>query len=342
MSVVSAIIGTAERVPLPDVIIRAAIQRLCSRTATRLASGNAESDAGFADEMAARAIAEYTDEANAQHYEVPPAFFARVLGPNLKYSSCFYKEPESTLQEAEEEALRQTVEHADLADGQSILELGCGWGSLSLWMARQFPRSQITAVSNSRTQRQFIEAEATRRGLKNLKIITQDMNVFDPEQTFDRIVSVEMFEHMMNWRELLSRVGSWLAPKGRFFMQVFSHRSGCYLFDPAERNDWIARHFFTGGIMPSHRLIRQYGDLFAVEEEWRWSGAHYQRTALDWLARFDSHRDDIAASLRDVYGDATAIWMRRWRWFFLAIAGLFSYAEGSEWGVSQYRMRAAG
>ena len=153
MSFVSSIIGTAERVPLPDIVIRAAIQRLCSRTATRLASGNAESDASFADEMAARRIAEHTDEANAQHYEVPQAFFAMVLGPNRKYSSCFYKEPESTLQEAEEEALRQTVEHADLHDGQAILELGCGWGSLSLWMARQFPRAQITAVSNSHSQR---------------------------------------------------------------------------------------------------------------------------------------------------------------------------------------------
>ena len=206
MSFVSTIIGTAERVPLPDVIIRAAIQRLCSRTATRLASGNAESDAVFADEMAARAIAEYTDEANAQHYEVPAAFFAHVLGPNRKYSSCFYKEPASTLQEAEEEALRQTVEHADLADGQSILELGCGWGSLSLWMARQFPHAQVTAVSNSHSQREFIEGEAAKRGLKNLRVVTSDMNVFDPQEQFDRIVSVEMFEHMMNWRELMTRV----------------------------------------------------------------------------------------------------------------------------------------
>src|SRR5450432_894120 len=200
MSVVSRIIGTAERVPLPDLFIRAAIQRLCSRTATRLASGNAESDAGFADEMAARAIAEYTDEANIQHYEVPAAFFAHVLGPNRKYSSCFYKEPESTLQEAEEEALRQSVEHADIADGQSILELGCGWGSLSLWMARQFPHSQITAVSNSHSQRIYIEGEAASRGLKKLRVVTQDMNVFDPKQQFDRIVSVDMLEHMINSR----------------------------------------------------------------------------------------------------------------------------------------------
>ena len=262
MSFVSTMIGTAERVPLPDVIIRAAIHRLCSRTATRLATGNTESDAWFADEMAARAIAEYTDEANAQHYEVPAAFFAHVLGPNRKYSSCFYKEPASTLQEAEEEALRQTVEHADIADGQSILELGCGWGSLSLWMARLFPHAQVTAVSNSTSQREYIESEAVKRGLKNLRVVTSDMNVFEPEQQFDRIVSVEMFEHMMNWRELMTRVRSWLKADGRFFMHIFTHRSGAYLFDRADGEDWIAQHFFTGGVMPSHHLIRQYADLF--------------------------------------------------------------------------------
>src|SRR6187399_1269241 len=231
MSFVSRMIGTAERVPLPDVIIRAAIQRLCSRTATRLASGSAESDAAFAGKMAARAIAEHTGEANAQHYEVPAAFFAQVLGPNRKYSSCFYREAHSTLQEAEEEALRQTVDHADLADGQAILELGCGWGSLSLWMARQFPHAQVTAVSNSNSQREYIEEEARKRGLTNLHVITCDMNVFDPEKKFDRIVSVEMFEHMMNWHGLMIRVRSWLKPGGRFFMHIFTHRTGSYLFD---------------------------------------------------------------------------------------------------------------
>jgi cyclopropane-fatty-acyl-phospholipid synthase len=341
MSFVSNMIGTAERVPLPDVIIRAAIQQLCSRTATRLASGNAESDALFADEMAARAIAEHTEAANAQHYEVPAAFFAHVLGPNRKYSSCFYREPTSTLQEAEEEALRQTVEHADLADGQSILELGCGWGSLSLWMARQFPHSPVVAVSNSNSQREYIESEATRRGLKNLRVITSDMNGFDPHQKFDRIVSVEMFEHMMNWRALLTRVRSWLAPDGRFFMHIFTHRAGAYLFDRSNREDWIAQHFFTGGVMPSHHLVRQYADLFEVEKEWRWSGVHYQRTALDWLNRFDAQRDEIEDVLRPVYGSDTGLWMRRWRWFFLATAGLFGYADGSEWGISHYRMTAA-
>ena len=340
MSFVSKMIGTAERVPLPDLVIRAAIQRLCSRTATRLASGNAASDASFAGEIAARAIAEHTEAANAQHYEVPAAFFARVLGPTFKYSSCFYQQPATTLQEAEEEALRQTVEHADLASGQSILELGCGWGSLSLWMARQFPNSQITAVSNSRTQREFIESAAAARGLTNLHVITQDMNTFDPAQQFDRIVSVEMFEHMMNWRQLMMRIRSWLAPDGRFFLHIFTHRSGAYRFDRADGEDWIAQHFFTGGVMPSHHLIRQYADLFEVEKEWRWCGTHYQRTAQDWLANFDAHRDEIEGILRDVYGSDTVLWMRRWRWFFLATSGLFGYADGSEWGVSHYRMKA--
>jgi cyclopropane-fatty-acyl-phospholipid synthase len=340
MSVASRIISGAERVPLPDLVIRAAIQRLCSRAATRLASDDADSDAGFADEMAARAIVGLTGEANARHDEAPAAFFARVLGPNRKRSACFYKEPKSTLQEAEEEALRQTVDHAELADGQSILELGCGWGSLSLWMARQFPRSEITAVTNSRAQGDYIGSEAAARGWKNLRVVTSDMKVFEPERQFDRIVSIEMFEQIMDWRELLTRVRSWSAPDGRVFMHIFTHRSGAYLFDRADPEDWIAQLFFTGRMMPSHHLIRQYADLFEVEKEWRWSGTHYQRTALDWLRNFDSNRGAIKATLRQVYGKDTSLWMRRWRWFFLATSGLFGYAGGSEWGVSHYRLKA--
>jgi cyclopropane-fatty-acyl-phospholipid synthase len=206
-------------------------------------------------------------------------------------------------------------------------------------MARQFPNSEITAVSNSRMQGEHIEGEAVARGLKNLRVITADINGFGPERQFDRIVSVEMFEHIMNWRELLTRVRSWLAPDGRFFMHIFTHRSGAYRFDRADGEDWIAQHFFTGGVMPSHHLIRQYQDLFEIEKEWRWSGTHYQRTALDWLGNFDRNRGEIEAILRKVYGNDTALWMRRWRWFFLATAGLFGHAGGSEWGVSQYRMR---
>jgi cyclopropane-fatty-acyl-phospholipid synthase len=273
---------------------------------------------------------------------VPAAFFAHVLGPNRKYSSCFYKEEASTLQEAEEEALRQTVEHADLAEGQQVLELGCSWGSLSLWMARQFPASRITAISNSQSQRRYIEAEAARRGLANLSVMTADMNVFSPAARFDRIVSVEMFERMMNWRALLTRARSWLEPDGRLFMHIFTHRTGTYLFDRTDREDWIAQHFFAGGgVMPSHHLIRQYADLFEVEKEWRWSGVHYQRTAREWLANFDRHREAVEAVLRSGYGDDLNLWMRRWRWSFLATAGLFGHAGGSEWGISHYRMKAA-
>jgi cyclopropane-fatty-acyl-phospholipid synthase len=337
---VSTIIGTAERVPLPDLVVRAAIQRLCSRTATRLSALGASDDAAFAGRMMLRPIAEHADAANTQHYEVPQSFFAQVLGPNRKYSSCFYSNDATTLQEAEEEALRQTVEHAGLADGQTILELGCGWGSLSLWIARQFPHAKVTAVSNSQSQRAYIEEMAELRGLLNLRVVTSDMNVFAPEGQFDRIVSIEMFEHMMNWRKLMTRVRAWLAPEGRFFMHIFTHRAGSYAFNHANRDDWIAQHFFTGGVMPSHQLVRQYADIFQVEKEWRWSGTHYQRTANDWLANFDAHRDVIEASLRNVYGDETYLWMRRWRWFFLATAGLFGYADGTEWGVSHYRMKA--
>jgi cyclopropane-fatty-acyl-phospholipid synthase len=232
------------------------------------------------------------------------------------------------------------VAHADLADGQSILELGCGWGSLTLWLARQFPHAKITAVSNSRSQRAYIEAEAAARGLQNITVITADMNHFDPGARFDRIVSVEMFEHMMNWRELMTRMRGWLAPGGKFFLHIFTHRAGSYLFDRHDPEDWIARHFFTGGVMPSHGLIRQYADLFEVEKEWCWSGAHYRRTAEHWLQNFDAHSAEIEAILRPVYGPELPRWLRRWRWFFLATSGLFGYADGSEWGVSHYRMVA--
>jgi len=341
MSFVSTIMGTAGRVPLPDVIVRAAIHQLCSRSATRLATGNAESDAWLADEMAVRASAGHADQADLRRHEVPAEVFARLLGPNRKYSCCFYREAASTLQEAEEEALRQTVEHADLAGGQSILELGCGWGALSLWMARQFPDSQVTAISSSNTQRQYIEGEAAKRGLTNLRVITSDMNRFAPEARFDRILAIEMFEHMVNWRELMLRLRTWLEPDGRLFLHIFAHRSGAHLFDRADDEDWIAQHFFTGGVMPSHHLIRQYADLFEVEKEWRWSGVPYQRTAQDWLDNFDSHRDEIERALRKVHGGETALWMRRWRWFLLATAGLFGYSGGSEWGVSHYRPKAA-
>jgi cyclopropane-fatty-acyl-phospholipid synthase len=289
--------------------------------------------------MGAHAIAENTAVANAQHYELPAAFFREVLGPNLKYSACLYDQGAASLDEAERRALAETCAHADLADGQDILELGCGWGSLSLWMAARYPKARITAVSNSASQRASIEADAASRGLANLTVVTADMNAYQPQGRFDRVVSVEMFEHMSNWRELLARVATWLKPSGTLFLHIFTHRTAPYRFDLADRDDWIAQHFFTGGIMPSHGLIRQFPDLFEVEAEWRWSGEHYRRTAEHWLQNFDRNIEAIEAVLKDVYGADAPVWRRRWRLFFLATAGLFGDQGGAVWGVSHYRLR---
>ncbi len=338
MQLTSSLVGLAERIPLPDPVIRVAIAHRCSRTAASLGTRGAVSDAEFASTMALRTIAEHADLANAQHYELPASFFGEVLGPRRKYSCCYYEQSDCTLRGAEDEALRRTIENAGLSDGQSVLELGCGWGAVSLEIARRFPHSVVTAVSNSHAQGRHIETEAAREGLENVRVVTADMNTFDPAAQFDRVVSVEMFEHMMNWRQLLTRIRHWLTPDGLLFLHVFSHRSGCYAFDHARRDDWIARHFFTGGIMPSHDLIRQYEDLFTVQQSWRWDGRHYQRTALHWLERFDRNREAIGAILHPVYGAETSLWMRRWRWFFLATAGLFGFAGGSEWGVSHFRL----
>ena len=327
----------ADHLPLPDWLLAACISQLCARTRRDLAAAPATATADFVAAMARRPIAIHTDAANAQHYELPPAFFALVLGPHRKYSSCLYQ-PGDTLEAAEARALAETCQHADLADGQHILELGCGWGSLSLWMASRYPHARITVVSNARPQRAYIEAEATRRGLTNLPVLTADMNSFDPDARFDRVVSVEMFEHMSNWHDLLGRVRTWLTPNGRAFLHVFSHRRTPYSFETTDSSDWIAQHFFTGGIMPSHAMIREYRDLFTVEAEWRWDGTHYQRTALHWLANFDANRPAIDAILRNVYGTQAAKWARRWRIFFLATAGLFGHAGGQEWAVSHYRL----
>jgi cyclopropane-fatty-acyl-phospholipid synthase len=329
----------ADHVPLPDFVTRAAIAGRVAATGRALAALDPGAEARFAAAMADKPIAVFTEAANEQHYELPPEFFGLVLGPHRKYSSCLYDRDDDTLAQAEARALAETAGHAGLADGQAILELGCGWGSLTLWMAAHYPAASITAVSNSAPQRQYIEAEAARRGLRNVRVITRDMNDFTPDGTYDRIVSVEMFEHMSNWPKLLGRLSACLKPEGRLFLHVFTHRAVPYAFDHGDPDDWIARHFFTGGIMPSHGLVRQFPDTVAVEAEWRWSGEHYRCTALHWLANFDRNRAAVMAVLRQVYGADAPKWARRWRLFFLATAGLFGHAGGDEWGVSHYRLR---
>ena len=331
-----------ERLPVPDRMIRAGISHMVGRTHRRMFAAPSDSDAIFAADMTARPIAENTAEANAQHYELPPEFFECVLGPHRKYSSCLYRSESDTLEQAEVNALTETCAHADLHDGQDILELGCGWGSLSLWMAARYPLARITAVSNSASQRRHVMATALERGLRNLTVITADMNEFNTESRFDRVVSVEMFEHMANWEELLTRVRGWLRPEGRLFLHVFSHAAAPYRFDASDKADWIARYFFTGGIMPSHGLIRRFPHLFSIERDWRWDGRHYQRTAEAWLANYDTHAVEIDALLRDVYGDKAQLWRRRWRMFFLAVSELFGHEDGNAWGVSHYRLAPVG
>ncbi|MFN3868196.1 MAG: SAM-dependent methyltransferase [Hyphomicrobiaceae bacterium] len=339
MSLIASAIGAVERAPVPDVLTRVGIDLLVGRASRRLRDTADGVEAAFVDAMRHFPVALDTDAANAQHYELPPEFFAHFLGKHRKYSCCIYPAGVNSLDDAELAALRETVAHAGIADGQTILELGCGWGSLSLYLASTFPGAAITSVSNSHSQREFITAEAARRDLRNLTVVTCDMNEFDTPARFDRVVSVEMFEHMSNWRALLERARGWLTDDGRMFLHVFNHRTRSYRFDTADPSDWIAHHFFTGGIMPAFDLPARFPDLFEVEAQWRWSGAEYERTALDWLARFDAARDDIMPILERVYGHDAELWRRRWRLFFLATAGLFGHAGGREWGVGHYLLK---
>jgi cyclopropane-fatty-acyl-phospholipid synthase len=332
-----------ERGILPDPILRMGIRRLLkSRLETERADDPAEiarRRALLVEDMRSAPIALSTDAANSQHYEVPPEFFELVLGKHLKYSCCLFAEGSEDLDRAEEAMLDLTCRRAQIEDGQDILELGCGWGSLTLWMARKYPRSRITAVSNSRDQRGFIEARARREDLGNVAVVTADMNTFHAGGTFDRVVSVEMFEHMRNWPRLLSRVASWMRPDARLFLHVFSHRTVAYPFEDRGASDWMARQFFTGGLMPSDDLLLEFAESVEVEQRWQVSGSHYAKTAEAWLSNLDRE----SARVLELFGrrEGRAAARRRyhaWRVFFLACSELFGYRSGGEWIVSHYRL----
>jgi cyclopropane-fatty-acyl-phospholipid synthase len=339
-------IELAERRLLPDPLIRAGIRRLIRERLdgeTRRAPDPEAALAAFVRSMERSELAPVPHLANQQHYEVPAAFFEAVLGRHLKYSSALWKPGTKSLDAAEAAMLDLTCQRAGLADGQRVLELGCGWGSLSLWVAERYPRSVITAVSNSASQGASIRARAAARGLSNLEVVTADMNVFAPRGRFDRVVSVEMFEHMRNWSTLLGRIGGWVAPEGRLFLHVFAHRRYAYPFEVDGDGDWMARHFFTGGIMPAHGLIERVPSPFELEEGWFVNGTHYRRTAEAWLARLDANRVLAVEALSAVLPRReAALQVGRWRIFFLACAELFGFAGGEEWGVSHWRLRPAG
>jgi len=338
------LLGLAERGLLPDPLIRLGIRRLCAQRLDDCRRGGAEADmarhAALLQAVAQAPLAIHTDEANVQHYEVPTAFFQRCLGARLKYSSCYFPTGGETLDEAEEAMLRLYAERAQLADGQDILELGCGWGSLTLWMAERYPHARITAVSNSHSQRAHIEAEARRRGFDHVRVVTCDINTLTlPAASFDRCVSVEMFEHVRNHQALMGRIAEWLRPDGALFVHIFAHRRSAYLFDTDGEDNWMGRHFFTGGMMPATDTLLWFQRDLRIEGQWLVDGTHYERTANAWLANQDRHRDDVMRVLSDAYRSESLarLWFHRWRIFWMSCAELFGYADGQEWMVSHYR-----
>jgi len=336
-------IEAVERGLVPDRLTRKVIRRLCAQ---RLAEEQVRSAGHVRDTGWLRSgpIAVATDRANEQHYELPAEFFQEALGPRRKYSCCYFPSPETSLEQAEVAALQRSCELAELQDGQEILELGCGWGSLSLWMAEQYPHSRITAVSNSTPQRVAIEATARSRGLSNLSVITCDVNhlAAGPRQ-YDRVVSIEMFEHMRNYERLLSRIAGWLRTDGKLYVHLFCHRTLCYPFESEGAENWMGRHFFTGGLMPSADLLEQFPDILRVTRRETWDGRHYQRTADAWLTNLDARHSAIRSILAKACGPRQAVRaLQRWRMFFLAVSELFGYAQGNEWFVSHYLMEQPG
>jgi cyclopropane-fatty-acyl-phospholipid synthase len=341
VNVTNLAVNWTEQGLVPDGMIRAGIRRLLRQRLADIEADNAEAASErlekFVEDMDRSAVALAPEKANEQHYEIPAAFYACALGRHRKYSSCYWPADAVGLDDAETAALAVTCERAGLRDGMQVLELGCGWGSLTLWMAARYPNARLTAVSNSESQREHILAEAARRGLRNVDVLTRDMNGFDAGKRFDRVVSVEMFEHMRNWRELFRRVHGWLVPGGQFFMHVFVHRSVPYLFETRDESDWMSRHFFSGGMMPSDDLALRFQDHLRLARRWRWSGTHYGKTAEAWLANLDAHRDRVLPVLSGIYGpDAAEMWRQRWRVFFMACAELFGYDRGQQWWVSHY------
>jgi cyclopropane-fatty-acyl-phospholipid synthase len=335
------LIDLAETGFAPDWLVRVGIRQLLKQRLRSLPD-SAVADpsrrvAEFAERLRNSPLAIATAAANEQHYEVPVEFYQHVLGPQLKYSACHFATADASLAEAEQAMLRLTCERAELEDHMHILELGCGWGSLTMWMAQEYPHSQITAVSNSASQREFIERTSLVRQLSNVQVITADMREFATEEKFDRVVSVEMFEHMRNYEMLFRRVSQWLTVDGKAFVHVFCHRTTPYRFETEGAGNWMGRHFFTGGTMPSADLFGHFADDLAIAQQWQVDGMHYWRTCEEWLRNLDANRATILARFaQDMSAKDARRQLQRWRMFFMACAELFRFEQGQEWFVTHY------
>jgi cyclopropane-fatty-acyl-phospholipid synthase len=335
-----SLIDLCERGFVPDFLTRLGIRRLCKQRLVEEYAGDfAARQARQIEALRASPIAIETAAANEQHYEVPARFFQLSLGKNLKYSSCYYPSGNESLDQAEDAMLQLYGQRAELRDGQQILELGCGWGSLTLWMAKHYPNARITAVSNSNSQREFILARAAERGLSNIRIITTDVNQLTLEAgQFDRCVSIEMFEHMRNYQILLSNIATWLKADGKLFVHIFCHREIAYPFETEGDDNWMGRYFFTGGLMPAFDTFRHFDSHLKIEQDWRVNGRHYERTSNHWLELTDRHKSEIIDVFSQTYGkDQAKLWWQRWRMFYMACAELFGYRNGEEWLVGHYR-----
>jgi len=333
-----SMITLAERNLLPDCLIRYGIRKLLKqRLKEELANNTEHHTQQFLNHLRQSPIAIETTAANTQHYEVPAAFYQYALGEHLKYSSCYWDEQTDNLNQAEARMLALTVQRAELMDGQHILELGCGWGSLTLWMAENYPNSHITAVSNSNSQRQYIQEQANQRNLNNIDIITCDVNQLALDKHFDRIVSVEMFEHMRNYDSLLNKVASWLKEDGKLFVHIFCHRLFAYPFETDGEDNWMGQYFFTGGLMPAKDTLLNFQKALCLQHQWDLSGTHYQKTADAWLHNMDNHLNEIREVFNHAYGNQQAdVWIQRWRIFFMSCSELFGYKQGNEWMVAHY------
>ncbi len=335
------LIDFAERGRLPDWLISYGVRNLSAERLNMYKDLTLEEcrdiKREFIQKLAQSPLAVATDKANEQHYELPPEYFNLVLGNRLKYSCCYWPHHVTSLDDAEVEALKLTAEHAQIEDGMEVLELGCGWGSLSTWIAKYYPNGKVVSISNSQSQRKFIEARCQEMNLNNLTVQTADINTFQTSQQFDRVVSVEMFEHLRNYHELFKRISGWLKPDGKLFTHIFTHAKYAYLFETDGAKNWMGQHFFTGGMMPSDDLFHYFQDDLSIENQWQWSGEHYQKTSRAWLQKQNEKRDQILDIFEKVYGeDQKLIWFNRWRMFYIAVAEVFGYKHGKEWGVSHY------